>query len=85
MLVDQSNISLNDGAYYPSYTSGSPYDCIGVRHDTGIEVISSSGVTAATVYASNLNNRGNAAYVDGHVGYITRLASENAANFDPWK
>ncbi len=85
MLVDQSNLSLNDGAYYPSYTSGSPYDCIGVRHDTGIEVISGSGVTAATVYASNLNNRGNAAYVDGHVGYITRLASENAANFDPWK
>ncbi|MGC8553473.1 MAG: type II secretion system protein [Phycisphaerae bacterium] len=85
MLVDQSNISLNDGAYYPSYTPGSVSDCVGVRHDTGLEVISGSGATAATVYASNLNNRGNVAYVDGHVGYITRLDSENPANFDPWK
>ncbi|NNM84466.1 MAG: type II secretion system protein [Phycisphaerales bacterium] len=76
MLIDQSNYQLNDGAFYPGNLS----DTVGVRHDVGLE---SNGTV--NTYSLNPNNRGNVAYVDGHVGYITRLASENTANFDPWK
>ncbi len=85
MLVDQSNSTLNDGAYFPSYNPSASYDCVGIRHDIGLESPQATSTAAATAeYNSNLNNRGNVAYVDGHVGYITRLASESAANFDPW-
>ncbi len=84
MLEDQSDFYLNDGAFYPN----DPSDTVGNRHNGGGEmppIFTSSG----TAVYGQLNAplaRGNVAFVDGHVGYVTRLyeSEQQWVHMDPY-
>jgi prepilin-type N-terminal cleavage/methylation domain-containing protein len=80
MLVEEDVTSLNDGLWDPVIKGGT--GCLlSTRHDR--RAPRPEIPAASSTRPPNAGARGNAAYADTHVAFITRAEAHNARHYDP--
>jgi prepilin-type N-terminal cleavage/methylation domain-containing protein/prepilin-type processing-associated H-X9-DG protein len=68
LLVDEDELSLDDGNFNPYLVGTNIENFLATRHDR---------------HRNNVHARGNVAFADGHCDYVERLFSQDQRNFDP--
>jgi prepilin-type N-terminal cleavage/methylation domain-containing protein/prepilin-type processing-associated H-X9-DG protein len=68
LLMDEDELSLDDGNFNPYLIGSSVENFLGTRHDR---------------HRKDLGGRGNVVFADGHGDYVERRFTQDARNFDP--
>jgi prepilin-type N-terminal cleavage/methylation domain-containing protein/prepilin-type processing-associated H-X9-DG protein len=81
LLVEEDERTIDDGRWEP-IVPGSNVNFLALRHDLRRELPDSPSVPSMAVLP-NAERRGNAAFVDGHVEYITRRMAHDPQYYLP--
>lgn len=83
MMMEEDEISIDDGNFHPELLQGSLENFLGTRHDKRRKDWTSWN-TRAFLARPDRNDRGNAAFADGHVDYITRADTWQKMHYEPF-
>jgi prepilin-type N-terminal cleavage/methylation domain-containing protein/prepilin-type processing-associated H-X9-DG protein len=83
LVVEEDEISLDDGNFHPILVGTNIENYLGTRHTRGRRRDWQKWNTQPITVRPDRGERGNAAFADGHASYVTREYSWDKRHYDP--
>jgi prepilin-type N-terminal cleavage/methylation domain-containing protein/prepilin-type processing-associated H-X9-DG protein len=85
VLMEEDEISLDDGNFHPTLVGTNIENLLGTRHERHRLRNLASFNTRPPAQRPDRQERGNAAFADGHAAYVERLYVWDPRHYDPLK
>ena len=85
LLIEEDEISLDDGNFHPELRGTNIENYLGTRHDRRRRHDYQSWFSKPPEQRPDREERGNAAFADGHGEYVTRAYTWDPRHFEPQK
>jgi prepilin-type N-terminal cleavage/methylation domain-containing protein/prepilin-type processing-associated H-X9-DG protein len=85
MVVEEDELSLDDGHYWPAGNKSNLENYLGSRHSRPRLRNYKDWIGMDLAKRPDRNERGNVVFADGHVDFVTRAFTWSDTSYDPWK